>query len=523
VFEWIADPHAWVGLGALIVLELVLGIDNLVFVAILAEKLPPHQRNKARVIGLSLALIMRLALLASISWIVTLTSPLFSIGTFSFSGRDMILIVGGLFLLAKGTLELHERLEGHEIANGATRRDALFWQVIAQIVVLDAVFSLDSVITAVGMVQHLSVMVIAVIISMAVMMVASKPLMSFVSRHPTVIILCLGFLLLIGFSLIIEGFGFHLPKSYLYAAIGFSVLIEAANQLRQRNRERSSSGINMRDRTAAAVLKLLGDRSGQPENGTATDGVEVQGAPQLFAEEEKDMIAGVLKLADRPIRSIMSPRNEVQYIDIDGTDDGIRADILALTHSTIVLCRGGLDEFIGVAATKDLLHALAEQERIDWKEVMRQPLVVHEGAAVLRILEQLRKSKVAMAIVMDEYGSVEGVATPADILEAIAGEFSHEDDEPSVVEKCPDGSIVVDGFVDIHRFGALIGVNLADASHRYATLNGFLLWTIGTIPDVGQNIRAEGHLFEVLSVKDRVIDKVRVTSIKGDVSEDEET
>lgn len=183
--DWIADPNAWIGLVTLVVLEIVLGIDNLVFIAILADKLPPHQRNRARLIGLTLALLMRLVLLASISWIVTLREPLVSLMGMSFSGRDIIMLIGGLFLLAKGTMELHERLEGDHGPKSSKVVHAVFWQVIVQIVVLDAVFSLDSVITAVGMVQHLPVMMIAVIIAIGVMMLASKPLMDFVNKHPT--------------------------------------------------------------------------------------------------------------------------------------------------------------------------------------------------------------------------------------------------------------------------------------------------------------------------------------------------
>ena len=202
--EWLSDPSIWVGLLTLVVLEIVLGIDNLIFIAILADKLPPSQRDKARVIGLSLALIMRLGLLSVISWLVTLTTPLFSVGSFSFAGRDLILLIGGLFLLFKATMELHERLEGAHLTATGPRVYAGFWVVIAQIVVLDAVFSLDAVITAVGMVDELAVMMAAVIIAMGVMLVASKPLTRFVNNHPTVVVLCLSFLLMIGFSLVAE-------------------------------------------------------------------------------------------------------------------------------------------------------------------------------------------------------------------------------------------------------------------------------------------------------------------------------
>src|SRR5690606_10913885 len=183
--EWLQDPAAWVGLLTLVVLELVLGIDNLIFIAILADKLPPAQRDRARIVGLSLALLMRLCLLSVMSWLVTLTAPLFSIGPLTFSGRDLILLVGGLFLLFKGTLELHERLEGgHATQTSGPRVYASFWVIVLQIVVLDAVFSLDSVITAVGMVDHLAIMMIAVTVAIGVMLLASKPLTRFVNAHP---------------------------------------------------------------------------------------------------------------------------------------------------------------------------------------------------------------------------------------------------------------------------------------------------------------------------------------------------
>lgn len=238
MFEWLSDPTLWAGLLTLILLEIILGIDNLVFIAILADKLPAHQRDKARIIGLSLALVMRLVLLASLSWLITLTAPLFHVWEHPVSGRDLILLLGGLFLLLKATMELHERLEGADKHNGNRVAQASFGIVITQIVVLDAVFSLDSVITAVGMVDHLGVMMTAVIIAMIVMLIASKPLTRFVNAHPTLIILCLGFLMMIGFSLVAEGAGFHIPKGYLYAAIGFSIMVEAFNQISQRNRRK---------------------------------------------------------------------------------------------------------------------------------------------------------------------------------------------------------------------------------------------------------------------------------------------
>lgn len=513
--EWIADPNAWIGLVTLIVLEIVLGIDNLVFISILAGKLPPSQRNKARLLGLSLALLMRLALLASISWIVTLTQPLFTVFTLDFSGRDIIMIVGGVFLLAKGTMELHERLEGENTIKEGNPVHAVFWQVIAQIVVLDAVFSLDSVITAVGMVQHLPVMMIAVVIAMAVMMMASKPLMTFVNKHPTVVILCLGFLMMIGFSLVIEGFGYHVPKGYLYAAIGFSILIEAANQVGRHNREKRVTTNDLRERTAGAVLRLLGGGRGSDNALSETVDViaEHTAAADVFRPEEKEMIRGVLDLADRPVRSIMTPRNEVEWLDLDASEEELRNELRQFGHSRVILARGQVDEFVGVALTKDLLLYLADSKPIDWQSAMKQPLVVHEHSNVLRVMEQLRGSPVQMAVIVDEHGSFEGVATPTDILEAIAGEFPDEDGDAPSVETLEDGVWIVDGFTDIRRLSGILDTDLVDEDDRYTTLAGYVLWHLGHIPSGGEKFTAAGFEFEVLTMERRNIAKVRITAL----------
>ncbi|HNL36247.1 MAG TPA: TerC family protein [Agitococcus sp.] len=512
MFEWIADPSAWAGLATLVLLEIVLGLDNLVFIAILAEKLPPQQRNKARMIGLSLALGMRLVLLASIAWIVTLTEPLFSIGEFGFSGRDLILIFGGLFLLFKGTLELHERLEGH-LAHQTQKplQHAAFWVVIAQIVVLDAVFSLDSVITAVGMVDHLSVMMIAVIIAVLIMMVASKPLMAFVSRHPNVIILCLGFLMMIGFSLLVEGLGYHIPKGYLYAAIGFSILVEAFNQAVRRNRERFITSSDLRERTADAVLSLLGGKRSSLGLGETVDVIAEKSAEkEVFAPEEKEMIQGVLTLADRPIKSIMTPRPDIDWLNIEDDADALHNQIKDIGHSRLPIAKGSLENLLGVAATKDILHDLLLEGAINLERSIRQPLIIHESMKVLRVMKQLRESPLQMAIVLDEYGSVEGIATPLDILEAIAGEFPDESDELSVQQQ-EDGSWLVDALIDAHRISQLLNYNLVDDNNRYSTLAGFLLAELGHLPEQGEQIIKEDLCFEVVAVTNTQIERVRIS------------
>lgn len=227
--DWIADPQAWIALGTLTVLEIVLGIDNVVFISILAAKLPTDQQAKARRIGLLLAMVMRIGLLLSLAWIMRLTEPLFAVFRHEISGRDLILIAGGLFLLAKSTHEIHQKMEGDE-GGSSDRARPSFRSVLVQVVLLDIVFSLDSVITAVGMADQIAVMVIAVVIAVGFMMIFAGPISRFVEKHPTVKILALSFLLLIGVALIAEGLNQHIPKGYIYFAMAFSVFIEFINQ-----------------------------------------------------------------------------------------------------------------------------------------------------------------------------------------------------------------------------------------------------------------------------------------------------
>lgn len=228
MFEWLASPEAWIALATLIALEIVLGIDNIIFISILVGKLPIEQRNKARQLGLTLAMATRLLLLFSLVWVMGLIEPIFTILGEAISGRDIILILGGLFLLAKSTHEIHGSLETEESAQHKTFRSG-FFSVLIQIAIIDIVFSLDSVITAVGLVQHLSIMVIAVVISVGVMLVAAKPIGDFVDKNPTIKMLALSFLILIGFTLIAEGFEVHIPKGYIYFAMAFSIAVEMLN------------------------------------------------------------------------------------------------------------------------------------------------------------------------------------------------------------------------------------------------------------------------------------------------------
>ena len=517
--EWLFDPTIWVGLFTLVLLEIVLGIDNLIFIAILADKLPPHQRDKARLLGLSLAMGMRLGLLTIVSWLVTLTTPLFSLGSFSFSGRDLILLVGGIFLLFKATMELHERLEGVEHTQSESKVYASFAAVVAQIVVLDAVFSLDAVITAVGMVDELGVMMAAVIISIGVMILASKPLTRFVNAHPTVVVLCLSFLLMIGLSLVAEGLGFHIPKGYLYAAIGFSIVIESLNQFARRNLMKNAARVPFRERTADTVLRLLGSRRRGAVAQAEAEAEAETPLEETFGVEERNMVSGVLTLADRSIRSIMTPRSEMSWVNLEHAPPAILAQLRDTPHSLLPVCRGELDNVVGVARTKDLIAALLLREGGDlpveasFEPALRTPIIMPETSGVLRAMDTLKRAHGQLVLVTDEYGTVQGLLTPIDILEAIAGEFPDEDEQP-VVHALGPGRWRVDGTADLHYLEQVLEVDaLVGDTDDYTSLAGLMLERFGTLPKVGDAVEIEGFRFEVAKVLERRIATVIVSRI----------
>ena len=519
--EWMLDPTAWAGFFALILLELVLGIDNLVFIAILAQKLPPHQRNNARRIGLLLALGMRIGLLASLSWMMKLTTPLFEAFGQPFSGRDLIMLVGGAFLLLKATTEIHGRLEGQGHKSSGQFK-AQFWMVVSQIVVLDAVFSLDAVITAVGMVDHLSVMIGAVTVAIFVMIAIARPLTEFVMRHPTLVMLCLGFLLMVGFSLIAEGFGLHIPKGYLYAAMGFSLLVEAFNQfafVKMKKRVRTDD--NSRQKTADAILRLLGAK-------TIEDGDQIQEASAVLQEAsrgnnvitaaEKDMMRGVLNLSERPVHTIMTPKMDVEYIDIRETlSENIEA-VKKLGRSHILVVDEDLDNVMGVLRRDDFLLACIDgtHGEILKTSVLHEPVIVGKATPVMDLIDLFKKKPIEMAVVVDDTGSVEGVVTHIDLLEAIAGEFPDRD-EPEFVPYLQeeDGTFIVDGMASIYDIRNTLGVDY-EPDGRFGTVAGFILHDLGRFPKQGDVMEWQGWTLAIEKMDGRRIDKIRFSKLPSD-------
>ncbi|MBS1205042.1 MAG: hypothetical protein H6R25_1941 [Proteobacteria bacterium] len=525
--EWIADPAIWAGLVTLVVIELVLGIDNLVFIAILAEKLPAAQRDRARVTGLLLAMLMRLLLLASISWLVTLTNPLFTVRGLSFSARDLIMLLGGLFLLFKATVELNERLEGKDSDNPTQRRGAKFGAVVAQIVVLDAVFSLDSVITAVGMVDHLAVMMAAVVIAITLMLLASKSLTRFVNSHPTIVILCLSFLLMIGFSLVADGFGFHIPKGYLYAAIGFSVMIEVLNQLAIFNRRRFLfANQTLRQRTTETVMRLLSGRKEDAELDADTASMlHDSDDSQIFNLQERRMIERVLNLNQRSVSSIMTSRHDIEHIDLSAPATEIRALLDKNQHTRVVVTGGDAEEdLLGVVHVLDLLQQSLRGEALDLKALIRQPLVFPETLPLLQALEQFRNARTHFAFVVDEFGSVEGIVTLSDVMETIAGNLPNEVEEIDArhdIQKNSDGSWTANGHMPLEDLVQYIALPL-DEKRDYHTIAGLLMEYLQRIPKPGEEVQVGDVLLKTLKVESHRVQKVQIIPLTRDEDPDYE-
>ncbi|AIR62995.1 membrane protein [Cedecea neteri] len=512
--EWIADPSIWAGLVTLVVLELVLGIDNLVFIAILAEKLPPKLRDRARVTGLLLAMVMRLLLLASISWLVTLTRPLFTIHDLSFSARDLIMLLGGMFLLFKATMELNERLEGKDSEHHTQKRGAKFWPVVAQIVILDAVFSLDSVVTAVGMVDHLAVMMVAVIIAIGLMVLASKSLTRFVNSHPTIVILCLSFLLMIGFSLVADGFGYQIPKGYLYAAIGFSVMIESLNQLAIFNRRRFlSANQSLRERTAEAVLRLLNGKKEDAELDAKTASLIVDSGinSDVFNPQETRMIERVLHLNQRSVSSIMTSRHDVEHLDITAPEAQVR-ELLDKNQHTRIVVTDNDDDILGVVHVIDLLQQSLHGEALNIAPLIRQPLVFPETLPLLQALEQFRNARTHFAFVVDEFGSVEGIVTLSDVMETIAGNLPNEVEEIDArhdIQKNQDGSWTANGHMPLDDLVQYVALPL-DEKREYHTIAGLLMEHLQHIPAEGESVEVGNYLLKTLEVVNHRVNKVQI-------------
>jgi len=520
--DLLLDSSNWAALLTLVVLEVVLGVDNLIFISILVKKLSPSQRDKARILGLCITLIMRLFLLYIMSWIVTLNKPLLISRYFRFSGRDLILLVGGFFLLFKAITELREKLDiGYKEQENKISY-ASFWVVVLQISILDAIFSLDSIITAVGMVNKLFIMVIAIIIATIFMLFASKMLTAFITLHPTVIILCLSFLIMIGLSLVSESFKFYIPKGYLYGSIVFSVFIECLNQIDKNNVVKYQSRIPVRVRASKAISELITKNKNIENTASVLEkksNLLVSSSnldyKNTFREEEKYMINGVLTLEGRSIRSIMTPRREISWIDSNEDAKRIKRKLLDTPHNLFPVCEGEMDKIIGIVRAKELLVVLKEDFDLSSFAANRPPIIIPDTLNPISLLGVLRRAKGFLVIVTNEFGVVQGLVTPVDILEAIAGEFPDSDETPEVIKR-GEGHWIVKGGTDLHSLEQLLNVKISAKSRKnHVSLAGLLISEKGCLPIRGDVVFVSPLRCHILKANQYRIDLVRVVLSKN--------
>ncbi|CAL1328948.1 TerC family protein [Candidatus Providencia siddallii] len=418
---WIIDPSILVGFVTLIILEIVLGIDNIVFITILSDRLPYKIREKARIAGLIPALIMRIILLFSLSWLITLTKPIFILFGHKFSARDLIILIGGVFLLLKAIIELNDRLEGKDFYNNTQKKTSNFWAVVIQIIIIDAVFSIDSLITAVGIVDHVGIMIASLIISMLLMIWASKFLSDFVNNHQIIIVLCLSFLLMIGFTLVAEGLGYKIPKGYLYVAIGFSIMTETLNQFIQFSRRKILMNSRyLKKCTSEMVLRIL---STKYENYELNDYIfDLINDQSIFKFQEKLMISRILGLTHRNVGSVMTSRYNIDYLDINKSTSELLKFIDKKPYSRLIVIDKTINnEPIGIIHMLCLIKQQLSGKSLNLRSLITKPLIFSEGISLLKAIEQFRNTQTHFAFVVDEFGLVEGIVTLTDVIKTIAG------------------------------------------------------------------------------------------------------
>ncbi|WP_343126376.1 TerC family protein [Buchnera aphidicola] len=512
-----------ISLITLIFLELILGIDNIVFISILSEKLPFNQREKARYTGLILALFMRIIVLLFFAFFISFETIIIKNNFFSFSIRDLILFLGGFFLLFKSIIELYERVKNLDEKKKENSIPQKFWVIVIQIVVLDAIFSIDSIITAIGMVNNIFLMIFAIIISTILMLFISKIITNFLRIHRAIIILCLSFLFIISINLILESFNIKLPKGYLYSIVIFSLCIEFLNQIATRNLLHQQSKKSIRVRVAETISNLIfrneekiylqTNKNTKIEKKNHTSIFSIPKLIKPFKDEEKYMLTSVLMLADRSIRSIMTPRREISWINLNHSNNDIKHQLLDTPHNLFPVCKGELDEIIGVVRAKEFLNEIYKNSNLYTFSQKTPPIIIPDTLDPIKLLRVLRHSKGSLIIVSNEFGLILGLITPVDILETIAGEFPDADETPDIIQE--KNSLLVKGATDLYTLKQVLKINQFVKNETYISLAGLLISQTGKFPIPGDKINILSFCFEIIEATKYQIKLVRVTKLNS--------
>lgn len=493
-FAWLADPSAWVGLGVLILLELALGIDNLLFISLLAGRLPRNRRKEALRVGMGLALLQRFVLLAAMAWLIELREPLFTALGRGFAVRDIILVVGGFFLLFKGSQELHDKLEGGKERTQGSGGEAGFWIVVVQIAALDAFFSLDSVLTAVGMANDVTMMMTAVAAAMAIMLCTAPFLSAFVERYPSIVVMCLGFMMMVGASLIMDGMGLPVPRGYLYAAVLFSLFVEAFRQLMVRRRRSAQTRRDSRGALADAVSRLLslGElSSGEAQLEMAALAADAEGAC-VCAKKERELLVRILRLGGLSVRAIMTPWPNADKIAASALWDEMKRIAGRSGQVCIPVFNEASDDVLGAVFLRDMLEREGKRQDVCAADMARPVPVVLEHTHVTDMWDVMAGAVEPLAVVLDEYGRPAGVITPEHVVRALAGgtERAREKDEFAEMELVLAGSMPLP---EVMNTLALEN----DGSFRSETLAGMVLEILGRIPREGESFSWGGWLWRI--------------------------
>lgn len=520
--EGFLNPVIWLGFLALVALELVLAVGHVAHAVKLSESLAPQARARTPALGLLSALLIRLALLASGVWLTQFTTPLLNLGAFGLSLKDAIFIVGGFYLLFRATLSIYERTEAALPRSQEERQPSRPSIVVLQIALLSIFFTVDMATVAIGLVESLAVMISAAVVASLLSLLLQAHLIRWVSAYPAVILLCFGFLLILGFSMVIRGFGVALPGGLLFLVLLFLVLVAWFLHVGYPRAAVAQSRLPIRERTVQAIARLLGKSYNlSPVSGLtpSTDSTE----DRSFEVEERNMVSGVLTLAERSVHSIMTPRTEISWVNLDDDPENIKMQLEEEPHSYFPVCRGSLDEVVGIGRAKRMVADILTHGHIRQKR-LREPIIIHDTITISRLLDTLKRAKGQLVLVADEFGTLQGLVTPIDVFEAIAGEFPDEDETLDIVSD-GENRWRMDGATDLHQLEQVLDTTgFVNEDDDYTTLAGYLLNYFGQLPKLGdicEYKRPEAiFTFEVVRIDGRRIALVNVT--KQSIAADQE-
>ncbi|CAL4321859.1 UPF0053 inner membrane protein YoaE [Buchnera aphidicola (Chaitophorus populicola)] len=512
------DPSTWTGLLALVLLEIILGIDNLVFLTIITKKLNPNQRTKARNIGLVLSLLIRIIFLYFISWSTSFTTPLYSNQYVTISGREFILFIGGIFLSVFSLMELYDKLYHKSIKRTKHKQYSYFWLIILQIIILDIIFSLDSIITAIGIVNNFIIISTSMIIAMFFMLALLNSLKNFIQKYKKILILCLGFLLIIGINLTLESLGLYFSKKYLYTAVGFCIFVELFNQISKYHFLLYQYHRPFRKRMLEHFLKILKREETKDIKVIKRfnkDNTRIYSKKEYtnFNKEEKYMISSLLNLSIRSVKSIMTPRTEISWININHSYNIIKKKLLNAPHNLFPVCKGEIDKVIGVVRAKELIIKIENKESILKFVSKNKPIIISDEVNLIKLLKILKKSKGNIILVKDKFNILQGLVTPLDFLKAIAGDFPDSDETPDIIKK--NNSWLVKGHTNLYSLQQSLNTkDLIKRNNTQVSISGLIIEKNGNIPVKGQVIKISSFTFKILKLTNYKIDLIKIKKNK---------